>query len=50
MRVFPDGADVHIRGEDGRTPFETAILNKHVEVAQILSEYGAENEYRKVSA
>src|SRR5712671_1684521 len=38
------GADERLRGKFNLSPFETATSNGHKAVAQLLSEYGAEND------
>jgi ankyrin repeat protein len=38
------GADVHIRGEGNRTPFQVAKSNGHTKIAQLLLKHGAEDE------
>jgi len=43
------GADVHIRGVVGWTPFQTATWKSRSEVAQLLLEHGAVGEYVDVA-
>ena len=38
------GADVHIQAEKDLTEFQVATSNRHVKVAQLLLEHGAERE------
>jgi len=39
-----DGANVHIQRENGLTSFQMATMKRHVEIAQLLPENGAEIE------
>jgi len=36
------GANVHIQGEQSLTAFQVATFCEHIEVAELLLEYGAE--------
>jgi len=42
--LLEHGADVHIRDPSGQTPFQVATEKQHVQIAQLLLEYGAKEE------
>jgi ankyrin repeat protein len=39
--IFERGTNIHEQDDEGRTPFQLAVVFEHQEIVQLLLEYGA---------